>query len=520
MNQKRSNGKGTGADIKHLAVSFSTLFMLLPLFLHGQDTLPRIEISVAPGTSTINDVLENITLQTGYLFTYDATLINGSREVSFRAENLSLKETLDSLLQNPLLSYRLIDRNIVIYEKNQAPPGPLLEEIDRSLLHGKVIDRRSGDPLAYATIALYGTSLGSITNQEGEFSFKIPAHLSDPVLVISFMGFKQKLIPVVYPLRENLTIAMERELIPLQEVIIRFSDPVLLLKEAMDRFPENYLDEHATMTAFYRESVKRSSHFLIYSEAVLDVAKAPYDANLQSDAIRIRKGRKITDVTAEDTIMVKLRSGISTSFNLDVIKHRPDFLQADFTERYDLEFSDLMIYGERLVYVISFKQKSGIPEPLFQGQLYLDQESLALLAADFEYNPELIHKAPGLFLVSRSPSIRITPLMARYHVEYRKLNTRYHLSQVRAEVGLRVRKKRRWIGSKYTIAIEMAITDVIRGQRLRIDPSDRVRPNVVLSDEKFEFDPLFWGIYNTIEPESSLMESIEKLEENRQQNNP
>ncbi|MGW8315528.1 MAG: carboxypeptidase-like regulatory domain-containing protein [Bacteroidales bacterium] len=514
-----SKGKGPGADFKHLAVSFSAFFMILPVFLHGQETLPRIEITVSPGTRTINDVLESITLQTGYLFTYDATLIDGNREVAFRADHLTLRETLDSLLQHPGLRYRLIDRNIVIYEKNQSPPGPLLGEIERPLLQGKVIDQKSGDPLAYATIALYGTSLGSITNQEGEFSFKIPPHLSDPLLVISYMGFKQKLIPVVYPLREKMTITLERELIPLQEVIIRFSDPVMLLKEAMSRFPENYMNEHATMTAFYRESVRRGTHFLAYSEAVLDVAKAPYDADLQSDAIRIRKGRKITDVTSEDTIMVKLRSGISTSFDLDVVKHRPDFLLPDFTERYDLEFSDLMIYGEQLVYVISFKQKSGIPEPLFQGQLYLDQESLALLAADFEYNPELIHKTPGLFLVSRSPSIRITPMMARYHVEYRKLQGRYHVSQVRGEMELRIRKKRHWIGSKYTISIEMAITDVIPGGRLRIDPQDRVRPNVVLSDEKFEFDPLFWGIYNTIEPESSLMESIEKLEENRQQNN-
>ena len=515
----RSIRKGTGADFIHLAVSFSVLFILLPAGIRAQDLLPRVEISLPPITGTVNEVLERITLQTGYLFTYDATLIRGNREVNFRVEDLPLREALDSLLQNPLLGYRLIDRNIVIYEKNQAPPGPLLEEIDRPLLQGRVTDRKTGDPLAYATIALYGTSLGSITNQEGEFSFKIPADLTDPILVISYMGYRQKFIPVVYPLRERMTIALERETIPLQEVIIRFSDPVMLLKEAMRRIPENYLGEYATMSAFYRESVRRSDHFLVYSEAVLDVAKAPYDSDLMSDAIRIRKGRKISDVTSEDTVMVKLRSGISTSFDLDVIKHRPDFLLPDFTERYDLEFSDLMIYGERLVYVISFKQKSGIPEPLFQGQIYLDQESLALLAADFEFNPELIHKAPGLFLVSRSPSIRITPLMAAYHVEYRKLEEQYYVSQVRAEVELKVRKKRRWIGSRYTISIEMAITDVVPGQRLRIEPSERVRPNVVLSDEKFEFDPQFWGIYNTIEPEASLMESIERLEKNRQLNN-
>jgi hypothetical protein len=287
----------------------------------------------------------------------------------------------------------------------------------------------------------------------------------------------------------------------------------------MNRIPDNYLDDHATMTAFYRESVKRNDHCMVYSEAVLDIAKAPYSATIISDEVRIRKGRKITDVNSEDTVMIKLRSGISTSLDLDVIKNRPDFLVPDFMDRYNLEFTDLIAYGERLVYVISFKQKSSIPELLFRGQLYLDQESLALLAADFEFNPDLIHKEPGLFLVSRSANIRIRPQKAHYHVDYREVQGRYHVSQVRAEVEMKIRRKRRWMGARYLISIEMAITDVIPGQRLRIDPSERVRPNVVLSDEPFKFDPLFWGIYNTIEPEASLMESIQRLEQNLQEMN-
>jgi hypothetical protein len=312
-----------------------------------------------------------------------------------------------------------------------------------------------------------------------------------------------------------MTIPLEREMVPLQEVIIRFTDPALLLNEALQRIADNYLDDFATMTAFYRESVKRNNHFMIYSEAVLDVAKAPYTPGINADAVRIRKGRKITDVTSEDTILVKLRSGIHTSLDLDVIKNRPDFLQPDFQERYDLEFSDLVGYANRLVYVISFKQKSTIPYPLFQGQLFLDQESLALIAADFEFNPDLLHKEPGLFLVSKSPSIRIRPFIAKYHVEYREVEGMYYVSQVRAELGMKIRRKRKWIGSRYLISIEMAITDIVPEQRLRISPSDRVSPNSVLSDEPFQFDPLFWGIYNTIEPEATLMESIQRLEKNR-----
>jgi len=493
------------------------LSLLISIPVHCQETLPTVLVTVHSRNQAINQVLDEIALQTGYNFTYDAAILEGKQKVQFSVTDLLLRKALDSLLMDSQIDYRTIEKNIVIYRKNRTNPIPISSTIDRAMLRGHVVDRRSGKPLSYTTIALLETSLGSITNQEGEFSFKIPLDLPDPMLVISYMGYKSQVIPVIYPIEEELEIQLEKELIPLQEVIIRYTDPAKLLQEAIKRIPQNYLDEHSTMTAFYRESVKRDDHCMVYSEAVLDVAKGPYNSLSIGDVVTIVKRRKISDVTTADTVLIKLRSGISTSLNLDVIKNQPDFLKDDFQARYNLEFTDMMTYGDRLVYVISFKQKEAIPDLLFKGQLYLDQESLAVLAVDFEFNPDLLHKEPGIFLVSSSPKIRITPVMAKYHVDYRSVNNRYYVSQVRAVVEMKVRKKRKWISSRYTISIEMAITDLIPGQRLRIDPADRVRNNIVLADEPFESDPQFWGVHNTIEPEASLVESIQKLVHSNQE---
>ena len=509
--------RGTVSGHFCLAVPFFLLLFGAVVPHSGQENLPSVTVTISARNETINQILDKITLQTGYYFTYNSALISSKQKIQFKVTDLPLKETLDSLLSESLFDYRTIDRNIVIFKKNTAPPKPISQEIDRSFLKGRVSDRRSGKALPFATIALYGTSLGSISNQAGEFSFKIPTDLNDPMLVVSFMGYKNLMLPISYPLEENYQLKLEKEIISLQEVIIRFTDPELLVQEAIRRIPENYLDEHSTMTAFYRESVKRNDHCMVYSEAVLDVSKGPYSMLSSKDLVRIQKRRKITDITARDTVMIKLRSGIFTSLSLDVVKNRPDFLEYDFLERYDLEFTDLMTYGDKLVYVISFQQKSSIPDLLFQGQLYLDQESLALLAVDFEYNPDLIHKEPGLFLVSSSSNIHIRPIQAKYHVDYRAVGAKYYVSQVRGELEMKVRKKRNWMGSRYTISIEMAITDLIPDQRLRINPAERVKSNVVLSDEPFQFDPLFWGIHNVIEPEASLLESISKLEQNRQE---
>lgn len=510
-----TRGNVSGPDRRMILLL--SMLLLSSVLVFGQDILPEVRVSINSKNRSINKILEEITLQSGYHFTYDATIIDGDQKISFRVSDLTMKKTLDSLFLDAQVDFQVIDRNIVLYRKNHLSPDPISQSIDRALLKGRVEDKRSGKALPFATIALLETSLGSISNQDGEFSFKIPLNLADPMLVISYMGYKRMVMPISYPIADRLELQLEKETIPLQEVIIRYSDPDKLLMEAIRRIPENYLESHSTMTAFYRESVKRNDHCMIYSEAVLDVAKTPYTLSTINDQVSIRKRRKITDVTTEDTVLLKLRSGIPTSLNLDVIRNRPDFLQDDFLNRYDLEFTDIMVYGDRMVYVISFEQKAMIPDLLFKGQLFLDQENLALLAADFEFNPALIHKEPELFLVSRSPRIRIRPVMAKYHVDYRSLNNQYYISQVRGEVEMKVRKRRKWISSRYKISIEMAITDLIPDQRLRISPADRVSRNIVLADEPFVFDPEFWGVHNTIEPEASLMESIQKLEHNNQE---
>ena len=91
-----------------------------PLF--GQNNLPSITVSISARNESINQILDEITLQTGFYFTYNSALISGKQKVQFKVRDLLLKEALDSLLSDSRFDYRIIDRNIVIYKKNTALP--------------------------------------------------------------------------------------------------------------------------------------------------------------------------------------------------------------------------------------------------------------------------------------------------------------------------------------------------------------------------------------------------------------
>ncbi len=82
---------------------------------------------------------------------------------------------------------------------------------------------------------------------------------------------------------------------------------------------------------------------------------------------------------------------------------------------------------------------------MFKGNLYLDQESLAIVAADFEYNPELIHKEPGLFMVSGHPGFE-SDLYGQVSCGLQEHGRIHYYKPGRAEVEMKVRKKRKWFG--------------------------------------------------------------------------
>jgi hypothetical protein len=208
--------------------------------------------------------------------------------------------------------------------------------------------------------------------------------------------------------------------------------------------------------------------------------------------------------------MMKIKSRVKSSMELDIVKNLPDFMKEDFRDRYEYKLSDIVSYRNKLVYMISFTQHDHIRSALYEGELYLDMESLSLLAADFRVNPEYISSERDMFIIRKSRHYNVRPVSANYHVEYRRSDGSYHLNQVRGEVKFRMKKRKQWLSSIYSLTIEMAVTDVDAGRK-KIRLAEQLNPGVILADESFEYDPAFWGNYNTITPEASLQDVLERL---------
>ena len=88
-------------------------------------------------------------------------------------------------------------------------------------LKGYVIDASTHEPLAYASVALRGTSKGLVTDENGFFQWNIPKENSTPELHFSMMGYKDKYLSLSDIKSHELHIALQPEIYRIEEVNIR-----------------------------------------------------------------------------------------------------------------------------------------------------------------------------------------------------------------------------------------------------------------------------------------------------------
>jgi len=386
------------------------------------------------------------------------------------------------------------------------------DTINYESFSGRVIDKISGKPVVFASIQLKGSNVGVVTNSDGDFIIKVPSNKISGKLAITHLGYKNTEVDLARLNKSMNVIQVEPASFPIEEVKIRTGDPEDLLRAAVKNRSLNYSDDPVMMTSFYRETIQQNRNYVAVAEAVIDIYKAPYYKTTESDRSRIYKGRKSQDVKKMDTVIVKLQGGAYTALLLDIVKNPGDILSQDLFEFYNYKLEGFNYINDRQAYIISFKQKENISEPLYEGKIYLDVDNLAIIGLDFKLNTENIQKATNLLVRKKPASMKIDILDANYMTKYREVNGTWYLSYVRSELQLKCKWDKKLFSSTYTLMSEMAITDMNDKNINKLKLRESVRFSDIMAEQVSQFeDPDYWGDYNIIKPDESIETAINKL---------
>lgn len=464
------------------------------------------KVSISANSITLDKVFEQLSVQTGYYFTYDADLINGDKLVNLQIDNISVVEILDSLLQNPNLNYEKVYNQIVIYldKENNTTSENI---VTYKYYTGKVVDASSSIALPFSSVSIKNSYFGGITNETGNFSIKIPEAFFNDTLVFSYMGYYNSEI-AISDFIDSQIIKLNSGIVSLQEVIIRSADPLQLLRKSRKLLSTNYFENHYSFQAFYREAVKRSSDYMIYSEALIKGYKPSLNSLNTNSRVQLIKGRKFSNIQQSDTILVKLRGGMDACFQLDVIRQLPDFLTEDGEYNYQYSISDIIIWHNELVYVIDFKPRSSSSPSMFKGSIYMSVNSYAIIGTDFSFINKRISKSGNMFVFKKSRKIRVIPVNTQYQIEYAKWNNRYYAKYVRGELTIKVKKRRHFFRENYTTFMEMVYTQINTDNVEKLAYSNQFHTNTVFSDSEYLYNYDFWNENNIISPEKDIMDAF------------
>ncbi len=401
--------------------------------------------------------------RTGLSFSYNTDIINKKKIVSLPGGTDELIHVLDLIFSDPLLKFSIIGRHIVVYKAEHtvsANPEKPKDSVYFFEIRGRVLDKTDRQPLPYTSIYISGKAIGTVTNDNGQFLLKLHSKYLMDSLIVSCIGYKLIKAPVTSFLSEVKDYLLKPDVISIQEVIIRKISPVNLLQSATQAVYENYPHEPAILTSFYREMIKKGSRYMMVSEAILENFKSGYGRSAGSDKVKILKGRKSQDPGTKDTVILKLKAGLSTMLMLDVVKNMPDFMTGENTEDYDYKMSDIVVDNGREQYAIEFSPRKGASNTFYRGRILLDVRNLAFTWIDFYVDPEKLEMATNNFIVKKPPNLKVKVLKADYKIGFRLTGGKYYLHIIECETEFRIKDRHQLSGTIYRTGLEMAVTEI------------------------------------------------------------
>ncbi len=377
---------------------------------------------------------------------------------------------------------------------------------------GSILDSKTRNELIFASITVSGTNISTISNTEGKFSIKIPTEKQNLNLIISFLGYKNKVVPIKELKSEKNVLYLEPSNTILEEVVVKVADAKNIFLGVLNNRLQNYGNDPIQMTGFYRETIRKRRTYVSLSESLVNIQKQPFSVGSQ-DEINLFKGRKNTDYAKLDTVNFKLQGGPFSALFIDLIKY-PKFLFSETAfELYDFSIEEITQINENQVLVLAFKQKPTNEDPLYHGKMYIDVKSLAVISATFQLNVKDKAKAGLQFTRKKPVGVDLYPTEVRYQINYRQENGKWIFAYSRGDLTFKLNWDKRIFNTIYSTTFEMAVTDWKKKDIKENQNTQKLTSNVIMSDKVLSLaDPDFWGAYNIIEPEKSIETAIRKIQ--------
>lgn len=186
---------------------------LLLIFLLFASSLSA-QITLKVQNQSVRHVLKEIEISSNYKFFYNSDLQSLDKKISFSVNNATIEVTMDKLLTGTDISYKKEKENLIVLTLNSKKQNTQNNQNSTKEVSGKVVDE-NGEPIIGANVSEKGTTNGTITDLNGQFSLNVGDNSS---LLISYIGYNGQELSVKG--KEVFNVILKDNSLALEEVVV------------------------------------------------------------------------------------------------------------------------------------------------------------------------------------------------------------------------------------------------------------------------------------------------------------
>ena len=199
-------------------VGMAALFSLaMPAQLFATQYSEQTRLTISANNQTVKEILYMIEGQSDFRFIYESGKVDLDKRVTVNFKNQSVEAILDNLFGNAGIQYEITENNFILINptgKNAKATTTKAVAQQQKRITGTVLDK-NGEPIIGANVVIKGTTKGTITDIDGNFSLEAPGNAQ---LAISYIGYVAQEIAVGNQTQLKVTLSEDAE--ALDEVVV------------------------------------------------------------------------------------------------------------------------------------------------------------------------------------------------------------------------------------------------------------------------------------------------------------
>ncbi len=179
----------------------------------------QIKFNLHLNDKSVKEVFNQIEENSEFILFYNEDYVDVNRKINLFAQESDIEYILDEIFKGTNNTYKIYDRQIVILAPGIAEPNLNFigdkQQPGETIILGTVTDSK-GTPIPGVSIIAKGTTIGIVTDLNGNYTLEVPAETE--TIIFSFIGMKTQEITIGDNTRINVT--MVEEAVGVDEVVV------------------------------------------------------------------------------------------------------------------------------------------------------------------------------------------------------------------------------------------------------------------------------------------------------------